>query len=204
MESLLEKISCHHLPMEANSLAYLEFKKEQYERLDKASILKLISEAEYGEANKNLEQQKEILNLLEVELSKTNDKVMTLKYVMLSKKMQAQLLSPKMSENSKVCQYDEITKIYGLFNSKNLLIRHAKLLHRASVTGFSHKEFFNSCNNLPNCMALAKLENGRKVGGFSAVPVVNPHNEEAGEELVYERDRSKRSFIFSVSQLGSY
>lgn len=58
VEALLEKVSYHHLPVEANSLSYLEFKKEQYERLDKTSILKLISEAESGDLNKNLDQQK--------------------------------------------------------------------------------------------------------------------------------------------------
>lgn len=58
VESLLEKISYHHLPIEANSLCYLEFKKQQYERLDKSSILKLITEADSGELNRNLDQQK--------------------------------------------------------------------------------------------------------------------------------------------------
>ena len=38
--------------------------------MDKASILKLISEADSGELNRNLDQQKEILNLLDVEMSK--------------------------------------------------------------------------------------------------------------------------------------
>ena len=55
---LLEKISYHHLPMEANSISYLSFKKEEYEKLDKDNIIKLINEAESGDLNKNLEQQK--------------------------------------------------------------------------------------------------------------------------------------------------
>lgn len=58
VESLLEKISYHHLPIEANSLCYLEFKKEQYERIDRASVMKLINEADSGELNRNLDQQK--------------------------------------------------------------------------------------------------------------------------------------------------
>lgn len=58
------------MPNEANSLCYLEFKKEQYERVDKASVMKLISEADSGELNRNLDQQKEILNLLDVEMNK--------------------------------------------------------------------------------------------------------------------------------------
>ena len=107
------------------------------------------------------------------EMSKLDEKLMTVQYVMLSKSMQIQLLSPKMSEPSKVCQNDEFIKIYALFNSKNLLIRHAKLLHRGSASKFSHKDFLNACNNTPNCMAMVKLENGRKVGGFSAMPLAN-------------------------------
>ena len=77
--------------------------------------------------------------MLDVELSKAKEKLTTVKYVLLSKKIQAQLLSPRNTEASKVCQYDDFTKIYGLFNSKNLVIRHAKLLHRASTTNFAHK-----------------------------------------------------------------
>lgn len=98
---------------------------------------------------------------------------MTLKYVMPAKKIQIQLLTPNLPEPSRVCQHEDMRKVYGLFNSKNMLIRYAKLIHRASISKFSHKEFFNSCNNLPNCMALARLENGRKVGGFSSIPMVN-------------------------------
>lgn len=58
--------------------------------------MKLITEADSGELNENLEQQKEIFNLLDLELNKVNEKLMTIKYVMLSKKMQAQLLTPKL------------------------------------------------------------------------------------------------------------
>lgn len=57
---------------------------------------------------------------------------MTIKYVLLSKKMQAQLLTPQLQEVSKVCPHDDMCKVYGLFNSKNMLIRHAHMLYRAS------------------------------------------------------------------------
>lgn len=136
--------------------------------------MKLITEADSGELNENLEQQKEIFNLLDLELNKVNEKLMTIKYVMLSKKMQAQLLTPKLQEQSKVCSQEDMCKVYGLFNSKNLLIRNAKLVYRASENDFSSKDFFNSCNGLSNCMAIVKLENGKKVGGFSSLPFVHP------------------------------
>ena len=57
---------------------------------------------------------------------------MTIKYVLLSKKMQAQLLTPKLADVSKVCSEDDMCKVYGLFNSKNMLIRHCNLRYRAS------------------------------------------------------------------------
>jgi hypothetical protein len=57
---------------------------------------------------------------------------MTIKYVLLSKKMQAQLLTPQLQDVSKVCQHDDMCKVYGLFNSKNMLIRNCKLIYRAS------------------------------------------------------------------------
>lgn len=73
-----------------------------------------------------------MMNLLDVELSKSHDKIMTLKYVLLSKKIQVQLLMPKMKQSSKICQLDEFSKVYALFNSKNLLIRSAKLIYRGT------------------------------------------------------------------------
>lgn len=51
------------------------------------------------------------------------------------------------------------------------------MLYRASESHFSPKDYFNACNNLPNCMAVVKLENGRKVGGFSSIPLVHPSGE---------------------------
>jgi hypothetical protein len=58
-----------------------------------------------------------------------------------------------------------------------MLIRHSHMLYRASESHFSPKDYFNACNNLPNCMAVVKLENGRKVGGFSSIPLVHPSGE---------------------------
>lgn len=57
---------------------------------------------------------------------------MSIKYVLLSKKMQVQLLTPKLQEMSKICPIEDISKIYGIFNSKNMLIRNCHLLYRAS------------------------------------------------------------------------
>lgn len=97
---------------------------------------------------------------------------MSLKYVLLSKKIQAQILTPKLKQASKISQVDEFSKIYALFNSKNLVIRSAKLIYCASDSGFSDKKFYNSCNNQLNTLTLIKLANNRKVGGFSTIPLV--------------------------------
>ena len=97
---------------------------------------------------------------------------MTLKYVLLSKKMQAQLLTPNVQLNSKICQIDEFSKVYALFNSKDLLIRSSKMIYRGSESNFNPKKFYNACNNQPNCLVLIKLQNDRKAGGFSTLPMV--------------------------------
>lgn len=89
--------------------------------------------------------------------------------------MQAELLTPKLQETSKICENNDMCKVYGLFNSKNMLIRHCKLIYRASDSHNNPKSYYNACNNLPNCLALVKLENNKKVGGFSSIPLVHPH-----------------------------
>ena len=43
VKTFLTKVKYHHLPLEANSQAYLEFIKDEYDRLDKASILSLVN-----------------------------------------------------------------------------------------------------------------------------------------------------------------
>lgn len=48
VENFLTKVKYHHLPLEANSQAYLELIKDEYDRLDKTSILSLLNEAESG------------------------------------------------------------------------------------------------------------------------------------------------------------
>lgn len=79
----MTKVKYHHLPLEANSQAYLEFMREEYDRLDKASLLNLLNEAENGELNKDLEKQQDISNFLDLELKKIHEKVLTLEYVKL-------------------------------------------------------------------------------------------------------------------------
>ena len=56
--------------------------RQDFDRLDKASIVSLFNEAENGELNENLDKQKEISNFLDLELKKINDKVRTLEYVL--------------------------------------------------------------------------------------------------------------------------
>ena len=53
--------------------------------------------------------------------------------------MQAQLLTPKLQDASKVCQNDDMCKVYGLFNSKNMLIRHCKMIYRSTDCNFNSK-----------------------------------------------------------------
>ena len=57
--------------------------KGEYDKLDKNTISKLISQTENGEENKDMEKIKQISNFMDLELKKTNDKVLTLKYVIL-------------------------------------------------------------------------------------------------------------------------
>lgn len=82
VEGFLVKVQYHHLPYEANSQAYLEFTRDEYDRLDRHSILNLLNEADNGQLNKHLDKQKEISNFLDLELKKVNDKILTLKYVL--------------------------------------------------------------------------------------------------------------------------
>ncbi len=69
------------MPVDANSAAYIEFMRAEYDRLDKNTIVTLMNEAENGEENKDMQKQKQISNFLDLELKKINDKVLTLKYV---------------------------------------------------------------------------------------------------------------------------
>lgn len=52
--------------------------------------------------------------------------------VLLSKKLEGEMLIPKLSDQSKVADHDQFIKIYSLFNSRNMLIRSAKLVYRGS------------------------------------------------------------------------
>lgn len=76
---------------------------------------------------------------MDLELKKVNDKTLTLKYVKIakiqvlpSKKLEGEMLIPKLQDQSKVADYDQFIKIYSLFNSRNMLIRSAKLVYRGS------------------------------------------------------------------------
>ena len=64
MNTLVEKIKYHHLPKKANSQAYINFKKNQFNSIDKNSMITLINEAENGEINKD-HQQKQLLDILD-------------------------------------------------------------------------------------------------------------------------------------------
>ncbi|CAM6005313.1 unnamed protein product [Sphagnum balticum] len=124
--------------------------------------------------------------------------------VLLSKKFEGQLLNPNLSEASQIADHQEFVKIYSLFNSRRLLIRSAKLIYRASENESSPKVFYNRCNGLVNCLALVKTNNGKLVGGFSPVPLVHHDQEELGEQDHYEADKTKKSFIFNITNLKSY
>jgi hypothetical protein len=45
VENILGKLKYHHLPVEANSAAYIEFMRAEYDRLDKNTIVTLMNEA---------------------------------------------------------------------------------------------------------------------------------------------------------------
>lgn len=92
--------------------------------------------------------------------------------VLLSKKFKNELLVPNLSEPSKVASHQEFVKIYSFFNSRDLLIRSAKLIYRASEYDFSPKSFYNRCNGVSNCMAIIKTNNNKLAGGFSPLPLV--------------------------------
>ena len=93
---------------------------------------------------------------------------------MLSKKIEGQLLSPNLSEVSKVASHDEFIKIYSFFNSRSMLIRLGKLVYRGSEYEFSAKGFYNCCNGMTNCMAIVKTTNGKlpqRITGVFSFPL---------------------------------
>jgi hypothetical protein len=53
-------------------------------------------------------------------------------------------------------------------------------------------------------MAIIRTSNNKLVGGFSPLPLVHHDEEEIEEKELYAEDKSKRSFIFNISQLKSY
>ncbi len=66
LENILAKLQYHHLPIQANSQVYFEFIREEYQRLDRISMLKLIEESESGSLNEDLSKQKQIADLLDL------------------------------------------------------------------------------------------------------------------------------------------
>lgn len=83
------------------------------------------------------------------------------------------MLIPKLEENSKVADHEQFIKIYSLFNSRNMLIRSAKLIYRGSENEFNPSSFYNRCNGLHNCMAIVKTVNNKVVGGFTPLSLVH-------------------------------
>lgn len=120
----------------------------------------------------------------------------------MSKKLEGQLLSPTLTEESKVAYPEDFVKLYSLFNSRNMMIRSAKLIYRASENG-SATSFYNRCNGVPNCVALVKTSNNKLVGGFTPLPLVHHDSDQLEEELC-GNDQTKTSFIFSLSSLKSF
>jgi hypothetical protein len=123
---------------------------------------------------------------------------------MLSKKFKNELLVPTLKEPSKVADHTEFVKIYSFFNSRDLMIRSARLIYRGSEYDFSPKSFYNCCNGVTNCMVIVKTANNKLVGGFSPLPLVYHDEEQLTEKGLYADDKTKRSFIFNISGLKSY
>ena len=84
------------------------------------------------------------------------------------------------------------------------MIRSAKLIYRGSEYDFSPKSFYNRCNGIINCMAIIKTSNSKLIGGFSPLPLVYHDEEQIPEKGLYVEDKTKRSFIFNISNLRSY
>ena len=68
--------------------------KDEYQSLDKNSMIKLVNEADSAEMSTNTDKQLEITKFMDHELKKVNDKVATLKYVRIFVIM-GRLCSPK-------------------------------------------------------------------------------------------------------------
>jgi hypothetical protein len=111
---------------------------------------------------------------------------------------------PNLTEPSKVAHDQEFVKIYSFFNSRNLMIRSAKLIYRGSEYDFSPKSFYNRCNGVTNCMAIVKTTNNILVGGFSPQPLVYHDEDQLTEKGVFAEDKTKRSFVFNITHLKSY
>lgn len=55
-----------------------------------------------------------------------------------------------------------------------------------------------------NCLTILKTTNNKLVGGFTPLPLVYHDEDELDENDRFEGDRSKKSFIFSISNLRSF
>lgn len=85
-----------------------------------------------------------------------------------------------------------------------MLIRSAKLIYDAKDNDFSPDSFYNNCLGVYNCLVVVKTNNNRVFGGFCPNPLVYHDREEMGEDLIYQKDDTKKSFIFSITNLKSY
>lgn len=68
-----------------------------------------------------------------------------------------------------------------------------KLLHKASLHGFSASQFIRNCHNIQNTVVVAQTSFGKLIGGFTALPWIAPDD---GNPF-YCIDNEKKSFIFS-------
>lgn len=113
------------------------------------------------------------------------------------------MLIPKLSEPSKVADNDQFIKVYSLFNSRKMLIRSVRLVYIAKENDFSSDSFYNNCIGVHNCLVIVKGKNNKVFGGYSPYPFVY-HDKDEIKDQMYQRDDTKRSFIFSISNIKSY
>ena len=53
-------------------------------------------------------------------------------------------------------------------------------------------------------MAIVKTTNGKLIGGFSPLPLVYHDEEELSENGLHAADKTKKSFIFNITNLKSF
>lgn len=78
------------------------------------------------------------------------------------------------------------------------MIRSVKLVYRASDHEFSPSKFIEFCSDKTHCIAIAKTENGKIVGGYSTLPLASKKDKEVVE------DTSRTSFIMNLNTIRTY